>query len=80
MKGCSSKAARLFLKVILGILTAILLTACSYVLFNAPFTSSLKKLSSEELQTYTEYLDTNLSDPQQFVAEKFDHYDVGAAR
>jgi hypothetical protein len=36
----------------------------------------VKKLSREELRTYTEYLDTNVSEPLQFVAEKFDSHDV----
>lgn len=70
------RIARAVLKVALRLLVLILLLAFSYVAFNTPFSSSVRKLSPEELQTCTKYLDTNLSEPQQFVAEKFDHYDV----
>ncbi len=71
-----AKVARKILRGTLGVLALILLLALAYVVFNTPFSSSVRKLSQEDLQTYTKYLDSNVSEPQQFVADKFDQYDV----
>ncbi|HEV8131029.1 MAG TPA: hypothetical protein VGQ81_07240, partial [Acidobacteriota bacterium] len=71
-----ARLGKSLLKALLTLLLALLILAFLYVAFNTPLTSSVRKLSNEELQTYTKYLDTSLSEPQHFVAEKFDRYDV----
>jgi hypothetical protein len=76
MRSRPARAAIWLLKALLGLLALVLLLACGYVLFNTPLTPSVRTLSEDELRAYTHYLDTNLSAPQPFVAEKFDHHDV----
>ena len=76
MRKLFSRIGIKFLRVILSLLFIILLIACGYVLFNTPITSSFETLSKKELKVYTKYLDTSLSSPREFVAQKFDHYDV----
>jgi hypothetical protein len=76
MKSKLSKIVRFFLKVLLASVAAVLLLASVYVAYNTPLTPEVRKLSKDELRTYTECLDTNLSEPLQFVADKFDNHDV----
>ncbi len=63
---------RIFLRLVL-VLVAL---AFLYVGFNTPLTSRVKELSSDELRRYTSYLDATPSEPLQFVADKFDRYDL----
>ncbi|HXY24375.1 MAG TPA: hypothetical protein VEI73_06970 [Candidatus Acidoferrum sp.] len=76
MKEKLSKIARLFFKVVLASLLTVVLLSSLYIAYNTPLTSEVRKLSKGELQTYTKYLDTNPSEPLQFVADKFDSHDV----
>jgi hypothetical protein len=71
-----AKIGKLSLRVFLVFVATVFVLALLYVGFNTPTTSRMRKLSNEELQTYTKYLDTSVSEPLQFVAEKFDQYDV----
>jgi hypothetical protein len=64
------------LRPILWVLISVLLLALGYIAFNTPFSSSVRVLSKDELRAYTNYLNTHISDPQEFVADKFDTHDV----
>jgi len=75
-KSTLSKILRLFFKVVTAAVVTVLLLACAYVAYNTPLTSEVRKLSTKDLRTYTESLDTSLSEPLQFVADKFDKHDV----
>ena len=76
MKSMLFKILKIFFKVSLAFVAALLLLASVYVAYNTPLTSKVRRLSKQELRTYTESLDTNLSEPLQFVADKFDSHDV----
>ena len=76
MKSRPARAAIWLLKALLGLMGAILLLAVGYIAFNTPLTPSVRTLTTDELNADTRYLATNLSEPQQFVAEKFDHHDI----
>lgn len=69
---CSQRILRIGLRLV----ALLFLLLIVYIGFNTPLTPSVKKLSPQERQTYTTYLETHLSEPQQFIAEKFDRYDV----
>lgn len=76
MSAILRKITKLILKVIGVVAGVIVLLLVIYIAFNTPFASKYKKLSAAELQGYLNYLDTHVSDPLQFVGEKFDRYDV----
>ena len=76
MKNRLVRIGRSFLKALFALMAAVLVLALLYVAFNTPMTSSVRKLSNAELQTYTKYLAASVSEPLPFVAEKFDRYDV----
>jgi hypothetical protein len=76
MKSMLFKILRLFFKVLLAFVAGLLLLASVYVAYNTPLTPKVRKLSKQELRTYTESLDAKLSEPLQFVADKFESHDV----
>lgn len=76
MKNRLAKIGKSFLKAFFVFVATMFVLALLYVGFDTPTTPRMRKLSNEELQTYTKYLDTSVSEPLQFVAEKFDRYDL----
>ncbi|MCC7263385.1 MAG: ChaN family lipoprotein [Candidatus Latescibacteria bacterium] len=70
------KITKLILKVVGGLAGVIVFLLVIYAIFNTPFAAKYKKPSDVEMHGYLDYLDTHVSDPLQFVGEKFDRYDV----
>jgi hypothetical protein len=70
------KIVKAFFKVLGAVIGLLLLIILGYVLYNTPFKAKYRSLTENELKVYTDYLDTTISEPLQFVSDKFRAYDI----
>jgi hypothetical protein len=62
--------------VIAVLITALLVCALGYILFNWPVGVKYRRLPEDELRKYIAYLDQSTSDPASFVSERFQDHDI----
>jgi len=70
------KIIRRTVKVIGILIGVVILFVIIYFVCSTPFGSKYKHLSGADLERYTQYLESTISEPLEFVSEKFKEYDV----